>query len=62
MHTTQTYILEEVAMSLIFRVVNEEEMQEILNPQMPRISFNESFLKVVPYKCLLHRAGWIKLC
>jgi len=56
-HTTQTYISEKVAMSLTFRVVNEEEMQDILNPQMPRVSCKDSFLKIMPDKCLLHRAG-----
>ena len=38
----------------------EEEIQKTLNPQMPRVF--KSFLKTVPEKCLLHRAGWVKSC
>lgn len=58
----QLIISEKVVVSLTYRVVNEEEMQEMLNPQMPRISCNESFLKTMPGKCLPRRAGWVKSC
>ena len=61
-YPTHTYISEKSAMSLTFMVVSEGEIQETLNPQMPRVFYNGSVLKTLPDKCILRAVGCVKSC